>query len=187
MAVPTTWIDGSVSRICGISLRMSAESSTTSTRTSGPAHLVSCLPSRGAQRHPRALGVGQQQTAMVGPPLPGVCAQRVHNGRQIQNQHNVPIPQDGGAAHQVSRDGLVVQRFDDQFFFPLERVYHQPNLLSPMAMTSTKILRGYPSVLRRRATQAQQRQDLVAQLQHFAVIDLMYFGFEGARNFGDRV
>ena len=35
MAVPTTWIELSVARICGISLRISAESSTTKTLTGG--------------------------------------------------------------------------------------------------------------------------------------------------------
>ena len=35
--------------------------------------------------------------------------------------------------------------------------------------------------IQRRTSQTQQRQDLIAQLQHFVVVNLVHFGFDGAR------
>ena len=48
--------------------------------------------------------------------------------REVENQDHSAVSHDRGPAYEVRRDGMVVERFDNKFFFTLERVDNQPEL-----------------------------------------------------------
>ena len=47
---------------------------------------------------------------------------------KVENQDHSAISHDRGSAYEVGRDGMVVERFDNKFFFTFERVDNQPEL-----------------------------------------------------------
>ena len=171
------------SSICGISLRISAESSTTSTRTC----FRSCLASRGAVSARRARSVwcsSRPESADAGclRTRPRVTCSTTRE--QIQNQHHTAIAKNGSAADQIGREGLSSSALMTNSSSPSSASTIKPYFLSPTVMTSTKSL-----LIADRRPQPERGPDataanLVAQLQHFIIVDLVDFGFEGAGNFG---
>src|SRR5580692_5101193 len=100
----------------------------------------------------------------------------------------VAIAQNRRATDQIGLRGLFVQRFDDQFLFALDCVHQQPKLaLAHRHYEHEDFL--WPAVrpLFWRTPQASYRQDRVAQLQNFAVINLMDVGLMGASDLGHRI
>ena len=47
-----------------------------------------------------------------------------HSG-QVQNQNHPSVAKNGGAGNQIGLESVVVQSFDDQFFFTFQRVDNQ--------------------------------------------------------------
>ena len=96
-----------VSRVCGMSFRISAESSTTSTRIFRLAHAIA--PTAGNARKMR------------------------HDRGNVEDQHDGAVAQDRSAADERRRDQLIFERFDDQFFFAHQTVHGQAELAAASA------------------------------------------------------
>ena len=123
IAVPTTSMDSSAASICGISFRISAESSTTSTRT---AFFMPGLPRAGLMaRRMRSVCVEQQAGIRLSRFLRPPARHVLHHRGQVEDQHHASVAQDRSAGDQIGRERLVVQCLDDQFFFAFQRVDNQ--------------------------------------------------------------
>ena len=163
MAVPTTSIESSCSRILGISLRIRAESSTTSTRNG---FLMPALPpmprariSEPSNRCSRGTTL-DSRPAMRGP----VTSARPRVKRSIsaimlrirttRPSPRIEAPLTRSVVIDWSSSALMTNSSS-----PSSPSTMTPNLRSPLLMTSTKILRRAVSGLDRRfRAQAQQRQ-----------------------------
>jgi hypothetical protein len=49
----------------------------------------------------------------------------LHHRRQIQDQHHLPISENGSAVDQIGGESLVIQSLDHQFFFAFQRIDDQ--------------------------------------------------------------
>src|SRR5207244_1050846 len=53
-------------------------------------------------------------------------AHALHDRRQVQDQYDSSVAQDGRATHQVGRHDLIVEGFDNQFFLAHQAVHNEP-------------------------------------------------------------
>ncbi len=136
MAVPTTSMESLVRRICGINLRMSAESSTTSTRTGGViAHLLQMQWPAG-----RALPARAAVPQAVSPLLDSRWVETLDHRREIQDQTTRPSPRmEAPLTRSVSTVSSSTALMTNSSS-PSSASTINPNLRSPAAMTRMKIL-----------------------------------------------
>ena len=140
-------MEGSRSSVWGISFRISAESSTTSTR------ILRLMPSLLRGTGFRKLG-----------------DERGH----VQNQHYGSIAQNRRPADQRRRDQLIFERFDNQFFFAHQPVHHQAEAARARPDYNHKSSFGCSSRdARPQLFQPHQRQNLVPQLKDLPVLNAM--------------
>ena len=52
----------------------------------------------------------------------------LHHRGKIQNHYYAAVTHNGGAAHQVGRDSMIIKRLDHQFFLAFKLVYDKPKL-----------------------------------------------------------
>ena len=101
---------------------MSAESSTTSTRTglmaAPPAAASVCAAASG-----RVASSRSGSDALVR--LPAGLVNRSTIAGRFRIRTTRPSPEDGGAADQIGGDGLIVERLDDQLFLAIESIHNQ--------------------------------------------------------------
>ncbi len=84
------------------------------------------MTSGGAQSQPGSIGMIQQDSATGHTRRLRTRVRNVfHNRRQVQDQHYMPVAEDGGAVYQISRESVVVQSLDDQLFFAFQSVDSQ--------------------------------------------------------------
>ena len=96
----------------------------------------------------------------------------------VEDQNDAAVAKNGSSAHQIGFDGLIVERLDHKFVLTLKPSTIKPNLRSPLLITRTNTLRRCRSRNRLAAgAQPQQRQDVVTQLQHFVMLDLVDLAF----------
>ena len=99
----------------------------------------------------------------------------------VEDQHHRPVAENGGAADQFAGDDGLVQRLDHQFFLAHQFVHHQSELAlaaadhddedAPVSMAAGR---------RRQPVQADQREHLVAELQHLVAVHAVNVGLAGA-------
>ena len=98
------------------------------------------------------------------------------------------VAQNRSATDQIGLRSLFVQCFDDQFLFALDCVHQQPKLaFAHRDHEHEDFFRPAVWPLFWRTPQASYRQHRVAQLQNFAVIDLMDVGLMGASDLSHRI
>ena len=163
MAVPTTSMSGSRSRIIGISFRMRAESSTTRTRT------------RSFMRW-----------------LPGTRIERAGKDcRNVENQDDGAIAEDGGAADEIAGNDFAGEGFDDEFFFAHQAVDHQAKALFGHAddHDEVSVFLVLPGLLDRmnaiELVEADERKNLIAEAENLALVDFVNFLILNAGDFDD--
>src|SRR5437764_14946459 len=106
-----------------------------------------------------------------------------HHRQQIQNQHNFSVAENRSAVHQIRGEGMVVQSFDHQFLFAFQSIHDQAVFSLSHGDNQNKQLAGFPvDVGGGSASETQEWQNLISQLQYFVVIDLMNISFKRERN-----
>ena len=103
----------------------------------------------------------------------------IDDGRKVENQHHAPIAHNGCAADEVGRDRLAVQRFDNKFFFAIERVDDQAKLSFGNVDDEDEQLPRVEARFRD-AAKAHQGQNFVAQRENFVMVNLMDLRLEVA-------
>src|SRR5215469_1617063 len=101
------------------------------------------------------------------------------NSGQIKDKNDAAVAQDRGAGNKIGQEGLIVERFDDQFFFTFERVDDKSVFLFCDRDHEHEEFAFAVSV-GSGAAETEQRQHLVAELEDFVVVHLMDFGLDGA-------
>ena len=71
---------------------------------------------------------------------------------------------------------MVIERLDDQFLFAFQRIDNQAVLPFSHCNDQHKKL-GTATGFAGLGAQAQQRQNLIPQLQYLVIVDLVHFGF----------
>src|SRR5580704_12303772 len=98
------------------------------------------------------------------------------------------VAQDRSATNQIGLRSLFVQCLDDQFLFALDCVHQQPKFaFAHRDHEHEDFFRPAVWLLFGWAPQASYRQDRVAQLQNFAVVDLMDVSLVGASDLSHRI
>src|ERR1700722_19235107 len=111
-----------------------------------------------------------------------------NHGGDIQDQDHRAIAHDGGAADHRRGDEFVFEGFDDQFFFAHHAVDGEAE--TTRAGSDDDDVGARRAFLDLRTTfetfEANQSENLFAQLKNFMVFDLMNVGFGEASDFDDR-
>src|SRR5580704_11690818 len=98
------------------------------------------------------------------------------------------VAQDRSATNQIGLRSLFVQCLDDQFLFALDCVHQQPKFaFAHRDHEHEDFFRPAVWLLFGWTPQASYRQDRVAQLQNFAVVDLMDVSLVGASDLSHRI
>src|SRR5215470_2971169 len=114
-----------------------------------------------------------------------VPSESVHHCRQIHDQHDSSVPKDGSSTYEIRGHCLIVQRLDDQFFFPFERVHHESEF--PLAKGCDQHKESCVAIILVTFAKPHQRKDLISELQDFGRVHPMKIGALRARYLSNRI
>ena len=108
------------------------------------------------------------------------------NRRNVEDQDDRSIAEDGSAAHNRRRDQLIFERLDDKFFFAHEAIDRQAELAAASADHDHENTRGaFAHGVRTKPVQPNERENLLAQLKHLVVVDAVNALLGDPRDFRD--
>src|SRR5208337_2236801 len=112
------------------------------------------------------------------------------NRRDVENQNDGAITQNGSAADQVAGNDFSGEGFDDQFFFADEAVHNETKALFGKTDDDHEIFcffgaRGLDRVNAIKLIEADEGEDLIAQAKDFALVHFVNFLILDASNFDD--
>src|SRR5208337_3357973 len=102
------------------------------------------------------------------------------NRRDVENQNDGAITQNGSAADQVAGNDFSGEGFDDQFFFADEAVHNETKALFGKTDDDHEIFcffgaRGLDRVNAIKLIEADEGEDLIAQAKDFALVHFVNF------------
>jgi hypothetical protein len=112
------------------------------------------------------------------------------NGGHIQNEDDGAIAKNGRAADEIAGDDVAWQGFDDQLFFPDHAVHDEAEAFFGGTDDNDEMFLfrrlGVDGAKPAKVLETDEREDLVAELEHFALIDAMDFLIVDPGNLHDR-